>query len=205
MVRVRWTAALVAVALAGCDGLQGGGAVSANFFVEECPPDDELDLNPYGFDAAWLATERFSGVLIIQIQEYRVRIEESDSVAVRVEMAKMIDAGLLEIDEANDRIVLADPSTPLVLPVGTEGGFANATLSLFQTCPDFPTLFATSGTLRISDWVIAVDPEDTGRGERLVGTLTATLADAAAPDTPAATVASEFDFEPPRRPTISFK
>ncbi|MEQ8564996.1 MAG: hypothetical protein RMA76_08825 [Deltaproteobacteria bacterium] len=192
------------VLLAGCSGLNGGGSVSAEFFVEDCPPGTDKQIEDYGYDAAWLATERYSGVVIVQVQEYRVRIEETDSVAVRIGMDDLIESGDLVVDEERERVLLADPAG-LTLPLAFGEGRANATLSLFQTCANFPTLHATSGTLRITDFDLALDAEDTGSDEHIAGSLTATIARSDDLMVPAGTMVSDFDFEPPSRPTISFK
>ncbi len=202
---MRVVASLASLALVGCSGLTGGGSVSADFFVDDCPPGTDRNLDDYGYEADWLATERYAGVVIIQIMEYRVRIEETDSVAVRVGLDELIEAGTLQYADGETRIVLTDPSTPLTLPLSFGEGRANATISLFQTCPNFPTLHATSGTLTITDFDLAVDAEDTGIDEHVAGSLTATVARSDDLMTAAGLVTSDFDFEPPKRPTISFK
>lgn len=195
----------IAALLLGCETRDGSGSVEATFFVDDCPPGTELNLSDYRFDAGWLATERYAGVLIIQVQEYRVRIEETDSAAVLLDLTSLIEEGTLVADENADEIRRADEATPLVLPLVPEGGFANASLSLFQTCPNFPTLHATSGTVELTEFVLAIDPEDTGRGERLAGTFTATVARSVDLADPAGTTVGVFDFAPPRRPTVTFK
>lgn len=200
--RGRW-AGLLFLACSGCSGLTGGGSVEATFFVEDCPPGTERNLDDYGYEADWLATERYAGVVIVQVMEYRVRIEETDSVAVRIAVDDLIESGDLELKDA--RVVLSNPGTAVTLPLSFGEGRANATISLFQTCPNFPTLHATSGTLTITDFDLAVEPEDTGEEEHIAGSLTATVARSDDLATPAGVMASEFDFEPPARPTITFK
>ena len=196
---------LIAALSVGCGTLDGTGSVAATFFVDDCPPGTERDLSNYSFDAGWLATERYSGVLIIQVQEYRVRIEETDSAAVRLDLRRLLDEGTLIANDDTEEIRRADETAPLVLPLVPEGGFANASLSLFQTCPNFPTLHATSGSVELTELVLAVDPEDTGNDERLAGTFTATIARSVDLAVPAGTTVGVFDFAPPARPTVSFK
>ncbi len=93
---------------------------------------------------------------------------------------------------------------PLVLPVSQNPSGANAALSLFETCPEFPTLDVLSGVLQLTTVTLAQDPQDTGRMERLAGTLTATLTRSNA-EGRVGTLRAEFDFAPPRRPLTDFK
>ena len=61
-----------------------------------------------------------------------------------------------------------------------------------------------SGVLLLDKITLAADPADTGTGERLSGTVTATLT-RAIDDDPVGTLQAFFDFTPPRRPLTDFK
>lgn len=193
------------LALAACEGATGSGTVEADFTVTDCPPGTPRPaLEGYRFDAGWLATERFAGILIIHILEYAVRIEETDGLAIRLDIQRLLEDGLLVRDLGREQIVRADSDRPLEVPLALESPLGNAALSLFQTCPNFPTAYALDGVLSLSHLTLASDPEATGERERLGGTVTATLTRSGAA-APIGTLRARFDFAPPRRPLVSFR
>lgn len=177
--------------------------MEAAFDEPECQIGKERStLDDYGFDADFMATERFGGILIILIQKYAVKVEETDSLVMRVNLDHLLELGLLVEDPAQEQIVRAGEA-PLELPTSRDPEDVNVALSLIQTCPEFPTHQAMSGTVRFTSFVLSLDAEDTGREERLAGTLTSTLTRANA-DGPVGSVRSTFDFEPPRQPLTDF-
>jgi hypothetical protein len=154
-----------------------------------------------------MQTERFGGVLLIDIQRYRVSLEETDGLQIRLNLQELLSRGLLVVN-ANNQIVRADPTKALTLPVSaltaTNASDANATLNLFTTCPDFPTSEARTGVLSLTKVTLAQAPNDTGENERIAGALTATLSRAYT-STSVGTLESLFDFAPPRRPLTVFQ
>jgi hypothetical protein len=189
--------------LAGCEGPAGSATVSATFFEDDhCKPGTARNLRHYQFDAGYLATERFGGVLAVIIQKHRVDVEETDGLVIRFSLEKLLDDGTVVVDR--DRIVRADPTQEVVIRTSTSPDDANAALSLFGTCPEFPTHYASRGVFTLNKLTLAADPMDTGSGEAIGGTLTATLSRANERD-PVGTVDADFDFFPPRRPLTDFK
>lgn len=189
-----------------CSGNNGTGFVQARFSTPECPPGDrDESLELYRFDDPWMATERYSGILIIMVQEFRVRVEETDGLAVRLQLQDLLDTGELIIDRDRGQIVRSDPMRPIRVPVTAGPGTGQASLSLFSTCPLFPTHHAIDGMLELTTFSLAKDAKDTGRREVLAGTLTATLATSRDLLAPVARLDAAFDFEPPVRPTAEFK
>jgi hypothetical protein len=179
--------------------------VSAEFDKLECQlGDEESGLEDYRFDADYMSTERFSGILLIMIQRHRVNVEETDGLVVRLSLSALLDAGLLVLDRSRELIVRADPAKPLPLEVSLDPEDVNASLSLFQTCPDFPTHNAFDGLLQLTAFDIREEPMDTGHMEHLAGTLTATLTRANA-EGRVGTLRAAFDFAPPRRPLTDFQ
>lgn len=174
----------------------------AQFLRNECKRGTERELADYSFEAEYLATERFSGILQIMIQKHRVDLEEGDALVIRFLIQQYLDEGVLVIDR--NQIVRADPNTPLTVRTSTSHSDANSSLSLFDTCPEFPTHYATSGVLTLDKLTLALDPQDTGTGERISGTLTATLSRSNEND-PVGSLEAIFDFAPPRRPLTDFK
>jgi hypothetical protein len=190
----------------GCDRTSGTGTVRARFSPAECPPGQtDLDLADYAFEAGYLSTERFQDVLLVQIFRYPVRVEETDGLTFRLDLDALLDAGLLRVDEARGQLVRADPSQPLRLPLTESAALGvNATLSLFQTCPEFPQFAAGSGTLTLTALTLAADPDETGEQERIAGTATATLTRTSTKAS-VGTLDAAFDFTPPRRPLATFR
>jgi hypothetical protein len=190
--------------LAACDGPNGFGRVVARFTSDECPAGTKRGLTDYEFEADYLATERFGGALLIGIQKHRVNVEETDGLAILINLDACLDQGRLVIDRGRGQIVRADSSQSLDLRTSTVPPDANAALSLFQTCPEVPTNHAIGGVLELTKLTISERPEQTGEGERVAGTLTATIAREDL-DGPAGTLEASFDFAPPRRPLTDFK
>lgn len=193
--------AALAVASSACEGAAGTGVVRAAFKENNCKPGTDRDLANYEYRAQYLATERFSGILQIYIQKYRVDVEETDSLVIRFSVDELLRDGTLAIKD--EQIVRADSNSPIVIRTSTLSGDANASLSLFGTCPEFPTHFGT-GLLKFEEFTLALEPMDTGTNELLVGTLTATLTRNNARE-PVGTMEAIFDFAPPRRPLTDFK
>ena len=147
-----WLALIAVVTLpVGClvSG-NGYGRVSGHFFVKGCRPSGDLPPGPYAYEADRLATNRVENVLEIIIQEHHVDLEESDGLLVRLgdvrELRALAESGKL----------------PIVRQVSEARTDVNVALSLFDTCPDRPTLHATSGTITFEKYRIAARPEDTG-------------------------------------------
>lgn len=174
-----------------------------DFTVEDCPPGSSNDdLRGYGYEPTFLGTTRYLDEITIELREYRTRGFESDGLRIGLDVARLQADGHLVLDEAEDRWRLAAP--PLTLPVAFEGPEARVSLSLFDTCPDFPTSFGVSGTLVFDDLRVANDPEDTGHMERYAGTLTASIA-RGSPLEGIGVLRATFDFEAPRRPLMTFE
>jgi hypothetical protein len=190
------------VFVGACNGPNGAGRVQAHFFKNECGPGDPKDLANYSFDAGWLATERYGAMLVIQIQQYKAELEESDGLSIRLDLKRMMTLGIFATDPRTSQIVRADPTRAAVVATSTLAGDVNVALSLFTTCPNFPTSFARAGVLSLDKVTIAADPTNSGENERLGGTVTATLS-RANEDGPVGTLQAVFDFSPPRRPLIN--
>lgn len=194
-------ALLAALGLASaCYPRASSGEVQADFTVDDCPPGDDNDgLEDYGFEPGFFGVTRFYDDVTIELFEYRVLVEETDGLSIRLRLGDLVEAGQIAEDGDSGRYRLTAP--PLELPVSLEGN-ARASLSMFQTCFDFPTVHAVSGTLRFDRLRLAIDPEDLGRDERVAGTLTASIA-RGAPQEHVGTLTAVFDFEVPRRPLLS--
>jgi hypothetical protein len=203
---MRAPAALIAsvLALAGCDRTPGTGRVDAEFSVAECPPGLLApDLVTFGFDAGYLSTERYLDVVLVQVFRYPVRVEETDGLTLRLDLAALRRRGLLRVDASRGQLVRSDLSRPLEIPLTPGAGEAGAVLSLFGTCPDFPQFPGAEGMVRLTALTLAAEPEDTGEQERLAGTLTATLTRSST-DARVGLLRASFDFTPPRRPLATF-
>ena len=177
---VRRVVAWALFALVGCDVADNGsGSVEGVFFIAECRPSGNFERQPYSFNASRVDTMRFESTLEIRIQENAVSIEETDGLNIRIDDITSIPPG--------------EPR-PLRRKISRDRGDVNAALSLFQTCPDRPTLHATEGEIVFTTFNVAVDPDDTGTREKIAGALTATVttADGAI----AGTISAVFDFEP---------
>lgn len=175
--------------------------MQADFTITDCPPgDDNGGLEGYGFEPAFLGVTRFNDDTSIQLLEHPVLVEETDGLSIKLRLGALLEAGQIAEDGDSGRYELT--SAPLDLPVQVEGLGARASLSMFQTCADFPTVHAASGTLRLDRLRLAVDPEDLGRDERVEGTLTATLARGGPPQT-VGQLRAQFAFDVPRRPLLS--
>lgn len=185
--------------LAGCEGSNGIGHVEAHLLPNECSPERSTVLDPYAYDAAYLATERFGSTLLIDIQKYRVDVEEGDGLVIRLDLGELIVRGDLILDRSRHQIVRRDPSRPLMIRTSTRSNEASVALSLFKTCPFFPTHVARDGVLAIDKLNIAEDPSNTGENERIGGVLTSTMARANARGA-VGRLRADFDFAPPRRP-----
>lgn len=175
----------------------GDGQVSANFDPAECPPGTEnSELRDYGWDAQYLATERYFQALIINIQKYRVDIFETDSLGIRLDIEGLESAGLITRDGQYYRLV----DSPVEIEIGPERDQSQVILSLFRTCSDLPGFSAVSGRVIFDEFRIRIDGENTGDRERLVGrVLDGQLSYSQAP-APIASFTASFDFEPPYRP-----
>ena len=172
-----------ATLIVGCSSPENGqGFVDGRFAIAECRPSGDFDEQDYRFDAGFLGTRRFKDTLTLSILEYAVELEETDGLLVRIdELSK-----LREIQER-----------PIVRTISNSPGDINVTLSLFQTCPDRPTLFATSGEIQFDEFKVSKEPEDTGVEEIVAGTLTATVVGADGEEV-AGVIRSEFNYRPGR-------
>jgi len=175
--------------------------VRADFTVTDCPPGDENDdLAGYGFEPGFFGVTRFDEDIAIQLWEHRGQLEETDGVSIKLRLSDLVAAGQLVEDGDSGRYRVAAP--PLVLPLSLDGLGARSSLSMFQTCYDFPTVHAVRGTVRLDVLRLALDPEDLGHDERVEGTLTASIARGAPPEA-VGTMQAEFAFDVPRRPLMS--
>jgi len=175
------------VMAAGCFvATNGTGSVGGSFFVKGCRPSGDRPPGPYAFEADRMATQRIENVLEIIVQEYHVDLEESDGLLIRIpdvrELRALSQAGKL----------------PIRRTISMQRNDVNAALSLFQTCPDRPTLNAVSGTLTFDRFEIAALPEDTGNEEALKATLTATVTSVER-GVPVGHISAVFDFIPSTR------
>jgi hypothetical protein len=173
---------LVALLLsgAGCVKKTGTGDVTGFFSVVGCTMKSDRPASSYGFDAGGLGTNRFNDNLEISIQQYPVRLEETDGLLIRLPSVMALRANSMR---------------PLVVPVSTAPSDVNAALSLFQTCPDRPQLYAVEGTISFDLFTIQADPANTGDNEVLKATLTATVV-SVEPGVRVGWVRSSFDFFP---------
>ncbi len=188
--------------VSGCGGGNGAGEVSVLFSNQDCPPGrSNSALRDFSFTADHLFTDRFGGVLLMHFLDHPVRIEETDGLAIRLELQQLLEQDTLRI--TGDSLGRAHPELPLVLPLGPSPSQAEASLSLFRQCPDFPTYHAVGGRLVFQAFTLAAKAEDTGRAERLSGTVTASLARGQGEPIDGYLQAT-FDFEPPRRPLNTF-
>lgn len=202
----RWLVGALCLAAVGsaCSGPNGFAHIEGELALDGCVQEKPRTFGPYGFDAGYLATERFAGVLLIYMQKYPSEIEETDGLTVRVDLDDLMDRGLLVRDQGRAQIVRADPAKPLVVRTSTAPSDANVSLSLFSTCAGFPTSYAIAGRLTFDKLTLAADPKDTGDDERLGGTLTATIGRASS-HAPVGNLRATFDFAPPTRPLTDFK
>jgi hypothetical protein len=191
-----------AVGISSCNGENGSARVQASFFKNECGPGDPQDLANYGFDARYLVTERFKGVLLITIQKYKADLVESDGITARLQLDQLLKRGILAVDSMHQQIVRADPTKAALIKTSTGAGDANVSLSLYQTCPNFPTSNASAGLISFDKLTLAQDATNTGENEHLGGTITATLT-RLNEDGPVGRLNVVFDFAPPRRPLIA--
>lgn len=196
------SALLAVLALAAGCSPNGDGRVDADFSVPECPPGSTLsDLEDYGWDAGYLATERYYDDLIVQVQQYNVDITETDSVSFRLELDGLEEAGQLQ--RRGDFFELASP--PLRLPIGRGPDDIQVVLGMYRLCERLPNYPAISGTLVLDRLDLRIDGEDTGDGEWIIGRVeTASVALPTETD-PVAMLSASFDFEPPKRPLREFK
>ena len=187
----------------GCFPREGMGTVRASFTISDCPPGDDNDgLADFGYDAGFLGTARFMRTLVIQIYEHRSLPEETDGLAIRLDLDALQDAGVLALDPPSGRLVLT--ASAAEVPVVFDAPGAELNLSLFQTCPEFPTLHGVAGAVRFTALRISDDPEGTGHRERIAATLTASVA-RGAPLEVVGVVTAEFAFDVPRRPLMTFQ
>ncbi len=176
--------------------------MQADFSITDCPPGDNNDgLRDYRYDARFLGVSRYQDDISIQLLEYPVLTEETDGLSIKLRITELVEQGTLLAGPDDKRYQLA---APLTLPLALDGLGARASLSMFQTCPDFPTVHAVSGTLRLDRLSLAVDPEDTGHDERVEGTLTASIA-RGSPMQMVGDLRSDFGFDVPRRPLMTFQ
>ena len=110
-------AAVLATALtAGCFPREGEGFVEAEFSITDCPPGDENGgLADYRYDARFLGTTRFNDQLSLQIFEHRSLPEETDGLAIWLDLADLRDQGLMTLEASSKRFELNQ--SPIVLPV----------------------------------------------------------------------------------------
>jgi hypothetical protein len=140
------------------------------------------------------------------LQKHFANVEDTDGLVIRFPLDDMIDRGILK----KERGQIKRPSDQDLVVYTRSASIAtssemSAALSLFLTCPEFPQAYAMSGgVLTINKLTISADPVDTGEGEVLAGTLTATLTRANAKG-PVGSLRAVFDFPPPRRPLTDFK
>ena len=192
-----WGAVVLSAAMSACvHDFEGEGRVDLQVDGEGCP-----GRGGFGFDADYIATERFEGVLFIQIFEYRLLREETNGLAIRLDLNAMADTGALQRDTGSDFLRLTSPVT-LALEAGP--AVAGATLDLFEACPLDPTLLATPGALTLTELTLQKDADDTGEDERLRGTLTATVTRASVGG-PVGQLTASFDFSPPEQPLKTFQ
>jgi len=176
--------------------------VQADFSITDCPPgDNNDDLRGYRYDAGFLGVSRYHDDISIQVLEHPVLTEETDGLSIKLRITQLVEQGTLLAGPDDKRYRLA---APLTLPLALDGLGARASLSMFQTCPDFPTVHAVAGTLRLDRLSLAVDPEDTGHDERVEGTLTASIA-RGSPMQMVGDLRSDFSFDVPRRPLMTFQ
>jgi hypothetical protein len=175
---------LVLLAATACGKKSGTGDVQGYFYVKGCTASMDRQASNYGFDAGGLGTNRFFDELEISIQQYAVRLEESDGLLIRVPSVMALRA---------------NATRPLVVPLSTAPSDVNAALSLFQSCPDRPQLFAVEGVLSFDLFTIQADPVNTGDHEVLKGTLTATVV-SVEPGVRVGWIHSTFDFFPQAQP-----
>ena len=167
----------------GCSSPENGeGFVEGRFAISECRPTGDFEKQDYRFDAGFLGTRRFKDTLTLNILEYAIELEETDGLLVRIDEV----SELREIEERPFSKVISQSSTDI-----------NVTLSLFQTCPDRPTLVATSGIIIFDEFKVSELPEDTGIEEIVAGTLTATVVGVDG-ETFAGVIRSEFNYRPGR-------
>ena len=175
-----WITLFAAVACQSADN--GVGRVDARFSVEECRPSGDFELQDYGWDAGRVDTRRFANSLHILLQRHRVSLEQADGLQLSIE---------------DVRGLRADSTRPLVRTIDGARGVMGA-LSLFDTCPDRPTLNISAGQVVFTRFDVAEDPDDTGTDEHVVGTVTGTLA--AVDGSRAGTITATFDFFPEKAP-----
>ena len=192
-------------AFAACARVDAEGTARVHMFHGPCgdgptsaPPTD------FTFGVSYAETERFGGVLLMHVLEYPASLEEADGFVIRLDLDALLEDGRLVVDHARSQIVRAEPQWPLVLAIDETPTGANASLSLFETCRNLATFAATSGALSLSTLTLAREPSRTGVGERIEGTLTATIALDGAKK-PSGTLEAEFAFAPPTRPLVDFK
>jgi hypothetical protein len=172
---------LAFVSLAACSSADNGeGFVEGRFRVAECRPSGDFVEQDFRYDAGFLGTMRFLNTLTLSILHHAVELEETDGLLIRL-------GDVQSLRESSER--------PIIRAVSRESTDVNVTLSLFETCPDRPTLVASQGQIEFTDFAVAVDPEDTGVEEVVAGTLTATIV-AADGVTIAGHVHSEFNYRP---------
>ncbi len=195
-------AASLALGLTACEDPAGDARIEARFTNTECRPGSpKSELEDYNYDASYLATERFSGVLKLMLQKYRVNVEEGDTFIIRVNIGELEHRSLLT---RNEKQITIAGDQPLRLKIGEEENEAQVLLSLFGTCPNYPVNYAISGELVFTTLELALDPMDTGIDEHVVGTVTATMARHSARES-VGQLQATFDFFPPRRPLTDFK
>lgn len=197
------TAAVLAGLLPACSGPDGSARVQAHFTASMCRPGGSAaSPSDFSFDAGYLATERFGGALLISIQKYSDSINNTDGLQIRVDLTRLLKQKRLIVDMARGQIERADAAAALALQTTTSTTDANVALSLYVTCPDFPSSYASQGLLSFDEFTLASQPADTGDNERLGGTVTATLT-RAGDDGPIGTLQAVFEFSPPRRPLLN--
>lgn len=176
--------------------------MQADFTVGDCPiGETNSGLENYGFEAAFLGMSRFNDDVAVQVYEHAGSLEDTDGLSIRLNIADLLNAEAIRADEANGMYELV--SSPLRLPLTYAGG-ATATLSMFHTCPQSPAVYANSGTLQFDVLRLVIDPDDTGRNERIEGTMTSTVVRGATLES-VGSLQADFRFDVPKRPLMTFR
>jgi len=178
---MRWITLILSSLMMACSGPDNGqGFVEGRFQIAECRPSGNFEKQDFRYDADHLGTMRFHDTLTLGILRHAVELEETDGLLIRLEDVSSI------LDSA---------PRPIIRQISRDPSDVNVSLSLFETCPDRPTLFAVSGQISFSQFSVSEDPEDTGLHEVLAGTLTATVV-GVDKETIAGTIHSEFSYRP---------
>lgn len=192
MIRSHLVALAALPVYVGCGATSDGfGRVDGDFTVVGCTAGEDTKFPTYEFTAQHVVTKRLVDHLEIVLLEFPVDLEETDGLVIQVESVTELRAAWAQVDPG-----------PLTLPVGAGGSPVRAALSLFSTCPRAPTLQVVAGTLTFTHLALAASPADTGDGELVTGTITASVA---GPDRERmlGSFSARFDFEPQNAPLLT--